>query len=446
MTAILQRITQVRRGEAAAVVASALCFFFILTALMVLRPAREALGMRRGIEAVRWLFVGTAVVTLAVNPLFALLVSRTRRLVFITATYVFFGLSLLGFFVLLVGAPQAIGEVSGMVFFVWFSVFNLFATMVFWALMADRFALEQSKRLFGVISVGGTLGAIAGPWLASQLAAPLGTAGLLPVSAALLGLAVIAAWAVTRLQPRPRAAIDAAEAGSSPVVPERAIIGGSAWQGFRAVFRSPYLLGISAYVLILTVIGTFIYFTRLQMVAALGSDLDMRTGVFARIDFYTQLTTLVIQAVVTGHLMKRLGVHITLALLPAIVSLGFVGLAISASLAALIVLQATFSAVQRSIIRPARETLFTVVSREDKYKSKAFIDTFVYRTGDVVGAQVEGLLGRLGMGLAALVSVTVPLALVWGVLGVWLGRAQHRRVTEGSPPARAARREEAVAV
>ena len=108
--------------------------------------------------------------------------------------------------------------------------------------------------------------------------------------------------------------------------------------------------------------------------------------------------------------------------------------------------QAAFSAVQRAVIRPARETLFTVVSREDKYKSKAFIDTFVYRTGDVVGAQVEGLLGRLGMGLAALVSVTVPLALVWGALGFWLGRAQHRRVIDDSAPARTGRPEEAVAV
>ncbi len=444
MTPLLQRFIQVRRGEGAAVVASSLSFFFILTALMVIRPAREALGMQRGIEAVRWLFIGTAVVTLAVNPVFALMVSRYRRIVFITATYLFFALSLLGFYLVLVGAPDAIGEVSGMVFFVWFSVFNLFATMVFWALMADRFSLEQSKRLFGVISVGGTLGAIAGPWLASRLVGTLGTAGLLPVAATSLGLAVGAAWVVARLQHRtPQAGADPS---APPAVDERAVIGGSAWQGFRAVFRSPYLLGISAYVLILTVISTFIYFTRLQMVAALGSDLDMRTGVFARIDLYTQLTTLVLQAVVTGQLMKRLGVHITLALLPAIVSLGFVGLAISASLAALIVLQATFSAVQRSIIRPARETLFTVVSREDKYKSKAFIDTFVYRTGDVVGAQVEGLLGRLGMGLAALVSVTVPLALVWGALGIWLGRAQQRRVTDDSAPARTARGEEAVAV
>jgi len=443
MTALLQRFFQVRKGEGAAVFASALCFFFILTALMVIRPARESLGMRRGIEAVRWLFIGTAVVTLAVNPIFALLVSRYRRIVFITATYVFFALSLVGFYLLLVGAPGAIGEVSGMVFFVWFSVFNLFSTMVFWALMADRFSLEQSKRLFGVISVGGTLGAIAGPWLASQLTRPLGTAGLLPVAATSLGIAVVAAWTVTRLQPRSQDA--AAESGAPREVDDRAIIGGSAWEGFRAALRSPYLLGISAYVLILTVISTFIYFTRLQMVAALGSDLDMRTSVFARIDLYTQLTTLVLQALVTGQLMKRLGVHLTLALLPAIVSFGFVGLAISASLAALVVLQAAFSAIQRAIVRPARETLFTVVSREDKYKSKAFIDTFVYRVGDVVGSQVEGLLRGLAMGLTALVAVTIPLAIVWGVLGVWLGRAQQQRVGDGSSPKRVPRREEAVA-
>src|SRR5687768_4374041 len=223
MTALLQRFIQVRRGEGAAVIASALAFFFILTALMVIRPAREALGMRRGIEAVRWLFVGTAVVTLAVNPLFALLVSRYRRLVFITATYLFFALSLLGFWAVLVSAPEAIGEVSGMVFFVWFSVFNLFATMVFWALMADRFSLEQSKRLFGVIAVGGTLGAIAGPWLASRLAQPLGTAGLLPVAATSLGLAVVAALVVHRLQPRRQEVVTDPEAG--PAVDKLAVIG-----------------------------------------------------------------------------------------------------------------------------------------------------------------------------------------------------------------------------
>ncbi|MCL4865397.1 MAG: hypothetical protein KJZ47_05850, partial [Gemmatimonadales bacterium] len=146
MSSLLQRFLNIRKDEAPATLASAAFFFCVLTALMVLRPAREALGMQSGLDAVRWLFIGTAVVTLAVNPVFGLLVSRMRRLAFITATYGFFAASLLVFWGLLTLAPQAIGEVSGRVFYVWFSVFNFFATMVFWALMADRFSLEQSKR------------------------------------------------------------------------------------------------------------------------------------------------------------------------------------------------------------------------------------------------------------------------------------------------------------
>jgi AAA family ATP:ADP antiporter len=160
-------------------------------------------------------------------------------------------------------------------------------------------------------------------------------------------------------------------------------------------------------------------------VAALGDDLDLRTTTFARIDLYVQVTTMVLQLLVTGRLMQSLGVPFTLALLPITAALGFLGLALTASLATLIVFQAVFSAVQRAFTRPGRETLFTVVPRTDKYKAKAVTDTFVYRTGDVVGAQLEGVLGRLGPGLAALISVSVPLAVAWGALGLWLGRRQE---------------------
>jgi AAA family ATP:ADP antiporter len=422
---MLQRFSSIRRGELAPTLVAALFFFCVLTALMVVRPAREALGMQRGIEAVRWLFMGTVVVTLLVNPLFGLLVSRFRRLAFIAATYLFFAAGLIGFYALLVFAPAAIGERTGQVFYVWFSVFNLFATMLVWALAADRFSLEQSKRLFGAIAVGGTLGAIFGPWLASLLAKPLGTPALLLIAAGFLVLALGAAWWLTR--------ISTSVQQDGNFLEEQAVIGGSAWEGFRSVFHSPYLLAICGYVLILAVMVTFIYFTRLQMVAALGTDLDTRTVTFARIDLATQAATLVLQALVTGHLMKRLGVAVTLALLPLTTALGFVGLAIAGSLAALVAFEATFRAVQRGIMRPARETLFTIVPRADRYKAKAFIDTFVYRAGDVVGAQTEGLLRGLGAGLAALASLAVPLALAWMVLGAWLGYAQRARA-QGTQP------------
>jgi len=415
----LQRFTNIRREEVGPALVAGLFFFCVLTALMVIRPAREALGMQRGIEALRWLFMGTVLVTLLVNPVFGWLVSRFRRLVFVAATYLFFAFGLVAFYLLLVLTPESVGQRTGQVFYVWFSVFNLFTTMLFWALMADRFTLEQSKRLFGAIAVGGTLGAIFGPWLAGRLAEPLGTPALLLIAAGFLVAALGAAWWVTRLRP------DVSQSG--PAREEHALIGGSAWQGLQSVARSPYLLAICAYVLILAVMATFLYFTRLQMVAALGTDVDMRTTIFARIDLITQVTTLVLQAIVTGHLMKRLGVSVTLALLPITAALGFLGLAIVGSLAALIAFEAAFRAVQRGIMRPARETLFTVVPRADRYKAKAFIDTFVYRTGDVVGAQTEGLLGRLGMGLAALATVALPLAAAWMALGIWLGYAQRAR-------------------
>src|SRR5690606_8687204 len=320
----------------------------------------------------------------------------------------------------------AVGARSGQVFYVWFSVFNLFVTMVFWALLADRFSSDQGRRLFALIAVGGTLGAIFGPWLASRLAEPLGTASLLLVAAGFLLLAVGLAWTLVHVRPD-RAAPGTGPAATATIAREEQRIGGSAWAGLRAVFSSSYLMGIAGYVLTMTVVATFIYFTRLQMVAAAESDLDARTGLLGNIDMWTQIAVLLLQLTLTGQILRRFGLALALAALPVATALGFVGLAIYGSFAMLIGLEAMNKAVQRGLTRPAREALFTVISREDKYKAKAFIDTFVYRAGDVVGAQVEGALGRIGLALGGLATVVVPLALFWAMLGLWLGRQQQRR-------------------
>ena len=422
----LQAAFNLRRDEVAPVLLAGLFFFCILTALMLLRPARDALGMQSGIDGVRWLFIGTAVVTLAVNPVFGWLVSRFRRLQAIGATYGFFAASLMGFWGLLVFSPGAVGERSGQVFYVWFSVFNLFVTMVFWALMADRFSSDQGKRLFALISVGGTAGAIFGPWLAGRLAEPLGTPALLPIAAGFLMLALVVAWLLVRVAPdRTGVAAQPGPAAGAPGA-DREHIGGSAWAGFKAVFSSRYLSGIAGYVLLMTVVATFIYFTRLQMVAAVTDDLDARTATFGNIDMWTQVAVLALQLTMTGKIIRRFGLGVALAILPIATAIGFIGLAIYGSFVVLVLLEATNRAVQRGITRPAREALYTVASREDKYKAKAFIDTFVYRAGDVVGAQTEGALGRLGLAMGGLVSVVVPLALAWAALALWLGRAQGR--------------------
>ncbi len=423
---LMQKIFNVRREEVIPVLMAGLFFFFILTALMLLRPARDALGMQRGIEAIRWLFIGTAVATLLVNPAFGWMVSRFQRLHFISATYVFFAISLAGFWGLLMFTPGAVGERSGQVFYVWFSVFNLFVTMVFWALLADRFSSDQGKRFFALIAAGGTLGAIFGPWLSSQLAEPLGTPSLLLVAALFLLLAVVPAWVLVWIRPDKRG-YDVSTSSTMVRTEETTRIGGSAWAGLRAVFSSSYLFGIAGYVLLMTIMATFIYFTRLQMVTAATDDLDTRTALLGNIDMWTQTAVLVLQLTLTGHIIKRFGLGVALAVLPIATAIGFIGLAIYGSFVVLILLEATNRAVQRGLTRPAREALFTVVSREDKYKSKAFIDTFLYRAGDVIGAQTEGVLGRLGFALGGLVSVVLPLALIWAALGIWLGRAHQAR-------------------
>jgi ATP:ADP antiporter, AAA family len=435
---LLQTLLNLRREEAGPVLIAALFFFCVLTALMLLRPARDALGMERGIESIRWLFIGTALATLAVNPLFGWLVSRLRRLQFIGATYGFFVLSLAAFWALLMFAPGAIGQRSGQVFYVWFSVFNLFVTMVFWALLADRFSSEQGKRLFAPISLGGTLGAIFGPWLTSQLAEPLGTPSLLLVAGGFLLLALAAAWLLVRVAPD-RANNYPAAVASAGYAGEAERIGGSAWAGLRAVLRSRYLTAIAGYILLMTILATFIYFTRLQMVAAVSDSMDARAAILGNIDMWTQVAVLVLQLTLTGKIIRRFGLGVALAILPVATAIGFIGLAVYGSFVVLILLEAANRAVQRGITRPAREALFTVVSREEKYKAKAFVDTFIYRSGDVVGAQTEGVLGRLGLAMGGLVAVVMPLALVWAALGIWLGRAQARReaapVASGAAPA-----------
>jgi len=394
------------------VLAAGTLFFLILTSVMILRPLRDAMGLTYGIEKLRWLFLVSIGALLLAVPAFGFLVSRVPRRVFLPVSFRLCAAALLGFAVLS-AFPEHVGRASGLVYFVFHSIFNLFVVSLFWALMADLFVVAESKRLFPAIAIGGTLGALTGSLFCRQTATSLGPVWLFLISAGLLEAAVWMAKVVTRARaPRVTAPGD--------VTP----IGGHWLAGITDLARSPYMLGIALFVLATSMVYTWIYFTQARIVLATAGSVQQRTILFAHIDVWTQIGTLLAQAFVVGRVMRFLGVGTALAMLPLTAWAGFLVLARSPTVAACTLVGAAYRAVQHGFAVPARETLFTVVDREEKYKAKAFLDTFVFRAGDASGAWLETLLAAPGT--FALSLLVFPIAMVWVWLSLVLGKTQTR--------------------
>jgi ATP:ADP antiporter, AAA family len=296
---------------------------------------------------------------------------------------------------------------AGRAFFIWTSVYNLFVVSVFWGFMADIFRHEQGARLFGFIAAGGSAGALAGPLLTTWLVKPLGTANLLLVSALLLEVSVQCVLALHRwaarahtVRPSQRAA------GERP-------LGGDFLSGIRLVFESRFLLALCLYVIFLTSTATLLYFEQAKIVLHASGDPRVRTALFARIDLVVNLLTLFVQAFVTGRLVRRAGIQFGLGLLPVLTILGFAALGAAPTLFVLMAVQAVRRAAHYGIERPAREILFTDVNREERYKSKSFIDTFVYRASDAASAWMSSGLQALGFGAVPVASAAIGLSALW---------------------------------
>lgn len=404
----LAAVWRVRPEERAPVAWAFLYFFCLLASYYVLRPVRDAMGIAGKVQELPKLFLVTLAVTFVVTPLFTALVSRWSRRRFVPIANRFFAAQLL-VFAWLLHAPNA-GAATARVFFVWTSVFNLFSVTIFWAFMADVVRREQGVRLFGLIGAGGTLGAMAGSAVTALLSARLGASALLVIAAVLLEVTV---HCVSRLgalfaTPTEDAAGRDAELGRGGVV---------AWA--RAAAASPYLVAIVGYMLLFSFTSTFVYFEQARIVKAALPTTALRTELFAKMDLAVNLGSLLLQGVLVAPLLRVVGVGAVLVVLPALTLAGCVALGVHPTLTAVVVFQVARRACDYGIAKPAREVLFTVVTREEKYKAKAFIDTFVYRTGDALGAAVFG--GAAALGPMVLV-VSVPACLVWMGVSFALGR------------------------
>lgn len=421
---VLRTMIDVRPAEVTALAWSWLYFFSILSAYYVIRPIRDEIGAAGGIENLPWLFTGTLIGMLIANPPFSALVARLAPVRFISWTYRFFMANLVLFLVLLETTSGPVNAWTGRIFYVWAAIFNLFVVSVFWGFLADVFSSEQSRRLFGFIAAGGTIGGIVGSSLTSALVEHLGGSRLLLISAVLLEAAVFSVRRLARIARglRERSGARGADAA----------VGGSVLSGFAHAVRSPYLLNLTVYMLLFTILSTFLYFQQADIANRSFSDRSARTAFFANIDLAVNVLALLIQLLLTGRIIKRLGVALTLTLLPALSVAGFAVLGLAPTLWGVITFQVLRRAGNFAVARPTRETCFTVVPREDKYKAKSFIDTFVYRAGDQIGAWSYAGMGLLGLGLAGMSFAAVPISILWLVNALWLGRRNESLAREAA--------------
>ncbi len=437
-TAVLARLRAsvgARPGEGQVLLWASAYYFLVLCAYYVIRPIRDDIGAASGAENLAWLFSGTMLGMLLVHPLYTSLVSKLKRRQFIGWTYRFFILNLILFYLFFYVAEPSHAIWIGRVFFIWTSVFNLFVVSVFWSLLTDVFQPGQAKRLFAVVAVGGTLGAMLGAAITTGLVARLGPLNLMLVSALILELAVRASYILDHKEAVMRAA------GPEPLDGEprptrsasEEVIGGGVLDGIRRILSSPYLLGVASLILFYTISSTFLYFQQADIVRrTFGDDSAARTQVFGAMDITVNALTLIGQLFLTGRFMKWLGVGAALAFLPVITLVGFGIMGLAPTLAVLVVFQVVRRAGNFAIQRPAREALFTVLGRADKYKAKNFSDTFVYRLGDQVGAWSYAGMAVFGLGASGLAFTMVPLSGAWLALAVWLGRKYSTR--EGHAP------------
>ena len=425
---VLRRVVPVEPEELPALFWSFIYFFCVLASYYILRPVRDEMGVLLGAHSLPYLFSAVFLTMLGVVPLFGWVAGRfpTRRL--LPTVYGFFIMNLLGFFVALQSgiALQTIGPI----FFIWLSVFNLFVVSVFWSFMADVFFTDAARRLFGCISAGGSLGAMTGPFITAMAVKGVGIQGLLLVSGMFLLLAIGCILALLKWYHSHHGR----DLGRAHLSSSKSLDGGppSLWIGAIRIIRSPYLRGIAVYLMCYSVLSTFLYAQQTILIPDVMPNSEDRIQLFASVDLGINVLAFCLQFFAIGWLLTRFGIMIMLVVMPIVSFIGFGLFGLATVLPVLIGFGVLRRAGEFSITKPTRETLFTVVPREEKYQAKNVIDTVVHRGADTIGTKIVSMLEIWGMGLSHMAFMAMPIAAVWIGTGLWLGR-RHEHIRRNHP-------------
>jgi ATP:ADP antiporter, AAA family len=416
---LLSRLIGIRPEETPTVVWSLVCVGSLFLAYYVLRPIRDELGVAQGVGNLPWLFTGALAVMLALNPLFGYVACRFPRQGVVSISYRFFSIALIGITAVLSIGTEAQQAWAGKAFFVWVSIFNLFVVSIFWSFVQDIFNSGQGKRLFGILAAGSSVGGLAGSVLTVSLVGSIGRNWLIVIAIILIEFAVFASRSASRASAKHFTQTQK-ETSTRP-------IGGGVFSGFLRVFQSPYLLGLACFVLIYSATSAFLYLQQASYANTVFATGAERTQFFARIDLWVHAITLFIQLFLTGRVMAKAGVLVTLCALPLVSTIGFASLAACPTICVFVAAQVARRVTNFALTRPAREILFTASTREDRYKAKNFIDTVIYRGGDQVGSWGYAALMCVGLGMGQIAIIGIPLSLIWLGLSVWLGNSHSRQ-------------------
>jgi len=381
-------LTGVKRDEWPALILAFVYFFLVLAAYYVLRPVREQLAAASGSQVLFQFYLTTFIVTLVLTPVYGWLIARFPRKRFVPIVYLFFIANLIAFIPAFEVQGQLNPRVLGQVFFVWMSVFNLFVVAVFWSFIADIFNVEQSHRLFGIIAFGGALGAIAGPLLTKWLVHLIGIGPLLGVAAGMLLGAVACIFALVAWSRRNPVAQDTQR--------NEAVIGGGFWAGAKLVFGSAFLRRVAILMLLGDCVGTVLYNLQTDIGHQYYPDGASRTDFYASIDLSVNVLMAVLQIVVTRVVLTRFGPVSALMGTEVVKAITLITLAFLGQPAAVAAAMIVTRGGAYGVSKPATDSLYTRVDRETRYKAKGFVDTAVWRFGDVAVVGIISILRDFG--------------------------------------------------
>lgn len=391
------------------VILAASAFFFLLFSYSMLRPVRDAMGVRTGAGKLQWLFTGTFIATVLVIPIIGWVVRNVRRSRVLPIVYTVIISNLLIFLGLFL---KGITVAEAAAFFIWLSVINLFLISLFWSHVSDTFTTEESHRLYAYIAAGGSAGALSGPALTALIAERVPTWSLLAMSAVLLTVATICATFV-------RHGVDAARDAAGE---QR--IGGSILAGFRLAFEQRELRGLMLLIICYTAVSTVLYVEQTDAVAKAFTTRGAQTAFFAKVDLIINITALTFQLIGTRAVVKRFGLRVALPVVPLIVGCALLAGGAWRTAFVLAAIQVVHRAGDFALVRPGREMIYTTVDAESRFKAKPFIDTTVYRANDVASSWLVTAVRSAG--LNPLFFAGVPLAILWFLTGLRVGRRHDR--------------------